>query len=90
MYEVQVAQRMHIFFVIPICRFILRFFRMKERKDSSYALLVQPLVCITLWATSEDVIATGLNIVQLDPALVEWLIIYDYLKVIYPVLRRTA
>jgi hypothetical protein len=48
MYEVQVAQRQHIFIVIPICRFILRFFIMKERKDSSYARFVQPVACITL------------------------------------------
>jgi hypothetical protein len=76
MYEVQVAQRMHIYFVILVCHFILCFVIMKERKDSSYAQLVQPVSCITLWATSGVAIALGLNIVQLDPALVEWLILY--------------
>jgi len=35
MYEVHVAQKVHIFFVIPICRFILRFVITKERKDFS-------------------------------------------------------
>ena len=48
MYDVQVAQRMHVFFVIPICRFILRFVIMNEREDSSYVRLVQPVVCITI------------------------------------------
>jgi len=48
MYEVQVAQRMHIFFVIPVCRCILCLVKMKERKDSSYARLVQLVACITL------------------------------------------
>jgi len=48
MCEVQATQIIHIFFVIPVCRFILRFVIVKERKDSSYALLVQPVACITL------------------------------------------
>jgi hypothetical protein len=74
MCEVQGAQSIYIFFMIPKRRIILRFVLMKEWKDSSSVRLVQPVSRITLWNTSGFVIALGMSIVQLDPALVEWLI----------------